>query len=110
MKIKINDAVTEIPDGLTIAGLLGHQKVKMPDMVSVQLNGIIVERTAFPSTQVREHDSVDFMYFMGGGGERWEVSHYGLGPGGTGHSMTKNHCDRTLEGRVPPRPGLMKRP
>jgi len=67
MKIKINDAVAEIPDGLTIAELLAHQKVKMPDMVSVQLNATIVERDAFPSTPVRESDSVDFLYFMGGG-------------------------------------------
>jgi sulfur carrier protein len=68
MKIKINDAVTEIPDGLTITQMLAHQKVKMPDMVSVQLNGTIVERDAFPTTPVRENDSVDFLYFMGGGG------------------------------------------
>ena len=33
-------------------------------------------------------------------------SHYGLGPGGTGPSMTKRRRDRTLEGRVPPRPSL----
>lgn len=67
MKITINDAVTEIPEGLTITQLLAHQKVKMPDMVSVQLNGTIVERPSFPSTPVRENDTVDFLYFMGGG-------------------------------------------
>ena len=67
MKIKINDVVVEIPDGLKITELLAHQKVKMPDMVSVQLNGAIVERNAFPATQVHENDSVDFLYFMGGG-------------------------------------------
>ena len=67
MKIKVNDTMTEIPDGLTIVGLLAHQKVKMPDMVSVQVNGAIVERAAFGSTPVRENDSVDFLYFMGGG-------------------------------------------
>jgi sulfur carrier protein len=39
-------------------------------MVSVQLNGAIVERNAFSATQVRENDSVDFLYFMGGGGNR----------------------------------------
>lgn len=67
MKIKINDAVTEIPAGLSIARLLAHEKVKMPDMVSVQLNGTIVERERFPSTIVGENDAVDFLYFMGGG-------------------------------------------
>jgi sulfur carrier protein len=70
MKVKINDVVTDVPDGLTLAGLLAHQKVKMPDMVSVQLNGTIVDRSAFSATPVRENDTVDFLYFMGGGGAR----------------------------------------
>ena len=70
MKIKINDEGTEIPGEMTVTELLAHQKVKMPDMVSVQMNGTIVERDAFPTTPVRENDSVDFLYFMGGGGWR----------------------------------------
>ena len=74
MKIKVNDKATEIQDGLTIAELLAHQKVKMPDMVSVQLNGTIMERKAFPATLVHENDTVDFLYFMGGGGERRKVA------------------------------------
>ncbi len=67
MKATINDEVKEIPEGLTISELLAHQKVKMPDMVSVQVNGKIVERNAFPTTQVGEKDVIDFLYFMGGG-------------------------------------------
>jgi sulfur carrier protein len=67
MRIKVNESVTEVPDGLTIKELLVHQKVKMPDMVSVQVNGTILKREDFPATQVRENDSVDFLYFMGGG-------------------------------------------
>jgi sulfur carrier protein len=67
MKIKVNDAATEVPDRLTITELLVHQKVKMPDMVSVQVNGTILKREDFSKTPVRENDSVDFLYFMGGG-------------------------------------------
>ncbi|MEI6210571.1 MAG: sulfur carrier protein ThiS [bacterium] len=70
MTIKVNDKSTEVPDALTVTDLLAHQKVKMPDMVSVQLNGSIVDRKAFSSTPVRENDTVDFLYFMGGGTER----------------------------------------
>ena len=73
MNIKVNDKTTEVPEGLTVTELLAHQKVKMPDMVSVQLNGTIVERKAFSATPVHENDTVDFLYFMGGGGERWKV-------------------------------------
>ena len=67
MKIKVNDSAVEVPDGLKITELLRHQKVKMPDMVSVQLNGAIVERDQFATTPVNENDTVDFLYFMGGG-------------------------------------------
>jgi sulfur carrier protein len=70
MNVIINDKTTEVPEGLTVTELLAHQKVKMPDMVSVQLNGAILERKDFLSTQVRENDSMDFLYFMGGGGAR----------------------------------------
>jgi sulfur carrier protein len=67
MRIKVNESVTEVPDGLTITELLTHQKVKMPDMVSVQVNGTILKREDISKTLVRENDSVDFLYFMGGG-------------------------------------------
>lgn len=67
MKIMVNDTATEVPADLTITTLLAHQKVKMPDMVSVQVNGTILERKDFDTTPVRENDNVEFLYFMGGG-------------------------------------------
>ena len=73
MRIKVNESVTEVPDGLTITELLTHQKVKMPDMVSVQVNCTILKREDISKTLVRENDSVDFLYLMGGGGERRAV-------------------------------------
>jgi sulfur carrier protein len=42
--------------------------VEQPDMVSVQLNGEFVDRPSYASTQLKERDEVDFLYFMGGGG------------------------------------------
>jgi len=69
MKITVNDSSKDVPEGLTITQLLALEKVKMPAMVSVQVNGAIVERDAFATTRVRELDCVDFLYFMGGGGE-----------------------------------------
>ncbi len=70
MKIQVNDTVTEVPANLTITTLLAHQKVKMPDMVSVQVNGTILERKDFDTTPVRENDNIEFLYFMGGGAAR----------------------------------------
>ena len=36
-------------------------------MVSVELNGDILDREAFDSTNLKDDDQVEFLYFMGGG-------------------------------------------
>ncbi len=36
-------------------------------MVSVQLNDDFVDRNEWDRLQIKEGDSVDFLYFMGGG-------------------------------------------
>jgi sulfur carrier protein len=53
---------------ITVFELLKVKNVKMPEMVSVQVNGDILRRNTFDSTLVRENDEVNFLYFMGGGG------------------------------------------
>ena len=67
MKIVINGNETQSKDGLTITQLLVEQKVKMPDMVSVELNGQILTRSDFDNITLNEQDEVEFLYFMGGG-------------------------------------------
>lgn len=52
---------------LSVVELLGLKEVEMPHMVSVQLNGDILDRSAFESTFVTNGDEVEFLYFMGGG-------------------------------------------
>jgi sulfur carrier protein len=67
MNIKVNGAQQEIEGGLSVADLLVRNKVEMPDMVSVQLNGEFVQREQFGATILKEDDEIDFLYFMGGG-------------------------------------------
>tara|TARA_Y100001970_G_scaffold80360_1_gene102098 strand:+ start:2415 stop:2621 length:207 start_codon:yes stop_codon:yes gene_type:complete len=68
MKIKLNGEETTLDkDSITISELLALKDVKMPDMVSVEHNGDILDRDKFDSTQVKEADQVEFLYFMGGG-------------------------------------------
>jgi sulfur carrier protein len=67
MKILANGNEIEATDGLSVTGLLADRKVSMPDMVSVELNGEILERKAFATTVLKEGDRVEFLYFMGGG-------------------------------------------
>jgi len=54
-------------DTISILELIKLNNVQQPDMVSVQLNEEFVTRDSFESTQVKEGDEVDFLYFMGGG-------------------------------------------
>lgn len=68
MRIKVNDKDVELADNTSITALLVVQNVKMPDMVSVELNGEILDRKAFETTALKTGDKVEFLYFMGGGG------------------------------------------
>ncbi len=67
MKLTINGVETVVTGVSSVTTLLADQKVKMPDMVSVELNGEILERPKFEETLLREGDKVEFLYFMGGG-------------------------------------------
>ena len=67
MKLMINGKDVETNGSQTVTELLKEQKVKWPDMVSVELNGTILKRETFTSTDLTEGDKVEFLYFMGGG-------------------------------------------
>ena len=67
MKLTVNGEETDVRDALTVSELLIEKNVKMPDMVSVELNGQIVKRVDFEGSALREGDKVEFLYFMGGG-------------------------------------------
>ena len=68
MNITINGEKTTLEKNeLTISDLLLLKDVKMPEMVSVEYNGEILDRDKFPTTQLKEGDDIEFLYFMGGG-------------------------------------------
>ena len=68
MRIKINGEPEDIEAAeLSIVNLLQLKNVESPEMVSVQINGAIIERHDYATTRVSENDEVDFLYFMGGG-------------------------------------------
>lgn len=67
MKLIVNGEETNLSSELTVNQLLVEQKVKMPDMVSVELNGQILRRHEFEGMNLKEGDKVEFLYFMGGG-------------------------------------------
>jgi len=67
MKIIVNGKETNFSKDLTMGQLLVENKVKYPEMVSVELNGSILKRPVFETTALKDNDKVEFIYFMGGG-------------------------------------------
>lgn len=66
-KIIVNGEDQEVTLPLTVSELIKAHNVFQPEMVSVQVNEEFVEREDFDTLQIKEGDSVDFLYFMGGG-------------------------------------------
>ncbi len=68
MKLIVNGKEETINrEEITVVELLKEMNVKMPDMVSVQLNRDILLRKNYDSIYMNENDEVNFLYFMGGG-------------------------------------------
>lgn len=67
MKIIVAGEKKEVKDGLTVAQLVIDEKVETPEYVTVTINDEFVESGAFESTVLNDGDSVEFLYFMGGG-------------------------------------------
>jgi len=67
MNVTVNGEQAELSDAMTVSELLTARDVKMPEMVSVELNGKILKRSEFDSATLAGGDSIEFLYFMGGG-------------------------------------------
>ena len=67
MKIIVAGETKEYAEGLTVAKLIELEDVETPQYVTVQVNDEFVESGAFESTVLSDGDSVEFLYFMGGG-------------------------------------------
>lgn len=67
MKITINGNSVELEKEVSVKELLELQKVEMPEYVTVQLNEEFLKREDFETLFLKEGDTVEFLYFMGGG-------------------------------------------
>ena len=68
MNIYINGENEEIKEEeVSITKLLSIKNVDMPEMVTVELNGDIVDRENFDTTFIKSDDKLELLYFMGGG-------------------------------------------
>ncbi len=67
MKITINGKKEVVTESISVTDLLKEKDIEIPEMVSVELNDEILDRTEFETTHLKKHDQVEFLYFMGGG-------------------------------------------
>lgn len=65
--LKVNGEKQEVALPITVSGLIKQNNVAEPEMVSVQVNEEFVEREDFDTKTLNDGDTVDFLYFMGGG-------------------------------------------
>jgi thiamine biosynthesis protein ThiS len=66
MIVTINGERREVPEGLTVAGLLEH--LGMPESrVAIERNLDILPRARWQETRVQSNDTFEIVQFVGGG-------------------------------------------
>jgi sulfur carrier protein len=66
MRVTVNGAPKEIPEGLTVRGLVEHLGLT-EGPVAVEVNGAIVPRARHPVHPVNDADVIEIVHFVGGG-------------------------------------------
>ena len=67
MIITVAGEKKEYKDGLTLPELIEAENIEMPEYVTVSINDEFVASEDREKTVIKEGDSVEFLYFMGGG-------------------------------------------
>ena len=67
MKIIVAGEAKEVKENITITELIEQENVETPQYVTVSVNDDFIDSEDYPTYQLKEGDSVEFLYFMGGG-------------------------------------------
>ena len=67
MNITVSGVKKEYKDRLTLNELIELENVEMPQYVTVYINDEFVSSEERDNTVIKDGDSVEFLYFMGGG-------------------------------------------
>lgn len=67
MNITVGGEKKSVPEGETLAQLIEDEKVENAEYVTVAVNEEFIDHAAFATTALHEGDTVEFLYFMGGG-------------------------------------------
>jgi sulfur carrier protein len=65
MQVKINGKTENIPGG-TVLDLLKAKNIE-PQMVAIEVNDAMLERSHLATTTLKEGDQIEFLFYMGGG-------------------------------------------
>ncbi|HEX8747431.1 MAG TPA: sulfur carrier protein ThiS [Pyrinomonadaceae bacterium] len=68
MRVTINGEERELPDGITLAALIGYLALA-PDRLAIERNREVVRRSDWPQTTLNEDDRVEIIHFVGGGAQ-----------------------------------------
>jgi sulfur carrier protein len=66
IQVRLNGENRQLPDGLTVEGLLGHLQVKAA-RVAVEVNETVVTKDRYASHRLAAGDSIEIVAFVGGG-------------------------------------------
>ncbi len=66
MTIQLNGEQREIPDGMTLAGLLNWLELP-PDRVSIERNLEVVRKADWEETRLEDGDRLEIVRMVGGG-------------------------------------------
>jgi sulfur carrier protein len=66
MQVTVNGAQREVPDGLTVRGLVEHLGL-IQGPVAVEVNRVIVPRASHAMERVAPGDVIEIVHFVGGG-------------------------------------------
>lgn len=66
MEVTVNGERREIPEGLSVAGLIEHLGMPL-DRVALERNRDILPRTQWKNTAVQPNDAFEIVHFVGGG-------------------------------------------
>ena len=66
MRVLVNGEAMEVPEGVSVDGLLEHLKVKR-EYTAVALNREIMPKAQYAETHLKDGDKVEIVRPMGGG-------------------------------------------
>ena len=67
MTITVAGEKKEYAEGINVTTLIEKEDVETPEYVTVTINDEFIARDNFDTAILKDGDSVEFLYFMGGG-------------------------------------------